>query len=253
MLAAAWPKRLIESAVKVRFAGDLAPLLPGRAVAPWNRTWLKKSATELAAAQYEGEGVPLCGQWAVGNGEVIACGFAPTAAEREAMARRIARPPRDPRFAVSWDAGPRLVVRVDAKDGGKYLNGLVLRLEVADERDGARVAAAAYDVPQVAPGRYERSLPAPRARSFATLRHEGRVIDRAALAGRYAPEFDAVGNDYAALRTLTERTGGRVIDRAWTKAIDFSFPRRELALGPWLALAAAVFVGLGLVRWRVGD
>jgi hypothetical protein len=145
------------------------------------------------------------------------------------------------------------VVRVDAKDGGKYLNGLVLRLEVADERDGARAAAAAHDVPQVAPGRYEISLRAPRARSFATLRHEGRVIDRAALAGRYAPEFDAVGNDYAALRTLTERTGGRVIDRAWTKAIDFAFPRRELALGPWLALAAAVVVGLGLARWRVGD
>jgi hypothetical protein len=252
MLAAAWPKRLIESAVNVRFAGDLAPLLSGRAVAPWNRTWLKKDATELGGATYEGESVPLVGRWAVGNGEVIACGFAPTSAEVEAMAQRIARPPRDPQFTVTWDAGPGLVVRVDAGDGGRYLNGLALRLEVA-EAEGDASRGMMQEVPQVAPGRYEIALPAPRAASFATLRHEGRVIDRVAVAGRYAPEFDAVGNDYAALRTLAERTGGRLIDRAWTKAIDFPFPRRELTLGPWLALAAAAVVGLGLVRWRVGD
>jgi hypothetical protein len=44
-----------------------------------------------------------------------------------------------------------------------------------------------------------------------------------------------------------------VIDRAWTKPIDFPFPRRELALAPWLALAAAVILGLGVARWRMGD
>jgi hypothetical protein len=253
MLAAAWPERLVASAVNIKYEGDLAPLLGGHAVAPWNRTWLKKGASELASATHEGERVPLCGRWAVGNGAVIACGFAPSEAELAAMAGRIARPPRDPRFTVTWDAGPRLVVRVDAAaEGGKYLNDLALRVELADENDAGRVSGG-HDVPQVSPGRYEVSLPAPRARSFATLRHDGRVVDRVAVAGRYAPEFDAIGNDHAAMRALAERTGGRVIDRAWTKAIDFPMPRRAVALGRWLALAGAFAVGLGLVRWRVGD
>jgi hypothetical protein len=252
LLSAAWPERLVASAENAIFSGDLSPL-PGRAVAPWNRTWLKKSALELANAKHEGEIVPLCARWAVGSGEVIACGFAPTAAEVGEMARLIARPPRDPRFTVAWDAGPRLAVRVDAAaQSGQYLNGLRLRLELADEADPARVQA--YEVQQTAPGHYEISLPAPRRRSFATLRQDeaARVIDRVAVAARYAPEFDAIGNDYAALRALAERTGGRVIDRAWRKAIDFPFPRRELSLAPWLGLAGAVALGVGLVRWRVG-
>jgi hypothetical protein len=234
------------------FTGELAPL-PGRAVSPWNRTWLKKSASELATAKHEGETVPLCGRWTVGSGEVIACGFAPTAAEVGAMARLIARPPRDPRFTVAWDAGPRLIVRVDAAQSGQYLNGLALRLELADEQQDPAARLQSYEVPQTAPGHYEISLPAPRRRSFATLRHEARVVDRIAVAARYAPEFDAVGNDYAALRALAERTGGRVIDRPWRKAINVPFPRRELSLAPWLALAGAVALGVGLARWRVGD
>jgi hypothetical protein len=252
LLTAAWPERVVSSAANAIFSGDLSPL-PGRAVAPWNRTWLKKSASELTSAKHAGEIVPLCGRWAVGSGEVIACGFAPTAAEVAAMARLIARPPRDPRFTVAWDAGPRLIVRVDAAQAGQYLNGLRLRLELADEADPARVQA--YEIPQTAPGHYELSLPAPRRRSFATLRHDdgAPVVDRIAVAARYAPEFDAVGNDYAALRALAERTGGRVIDRAWNKAIDIPFPKRELNLAPWLALAGAVALGVGLMRWRVGE
>ncbi|MDB5320667.1 MAG: hypothetical protein JWN40_2298, partial [Phycisphaerales bacterium] len=250
LLAAAWPERLIASAVKVQYEGDLAPL-SGREVGPWNRTWLKKGASELAGATHEGERVPMCARWTVGNGDVIACGFVPSDAELAAMAKRIARPPRDPRFTVGWEAGARLVVRVDAAEEGRYLNGLALRLELADENDAARVSG--YDVPQVGPGRYEVSLPAPRVRSFATLRQEGRVVDRVAVAGRYAPEFDAVGNDHAAMRTLAERTGGRVIDPGWVRPIDFPFPKREVALAPWLALGAAGVVGLGLIRWRMGD
>jgi hypothetical protein len=254
LLTAAWPERLVASAVNAMFSGDLSPL-PGRAVAPWNRTWLKKSASELANGKVNGETVPLCARWTVGSGEVIACGFAPTAAEVAAMARLIARPPRDPRFTVAWDAGPRLIVRVGAAQSGQYLNGLALRLELADEQDPA-ARLQSYEVPQTAPGHYELSLPAPRRRSFATLRHDddgARVIDRIAVAARYAPEFDAVGNDYAALRALTERTGGRLIDRAWRKAIDLPFPRRELSLAPWLALAGAGALGVGLARWRVWD
>jgi hypothetical protein len=70
LLSSAWPERLVTAAANVTFTGVLGGL-KGRAVTPWNRTWLKKGATELARAG----GEPLVARWGVGNGEVIACGF----------------------------------------------------------------------------------------------------------------------------------------------------------------------------------
>ncbi|HEY7120667.1 MAG TPA: vWA domain-containing protein [Tepidisphaeraceae bacterium] len=259
LLTSASPKRLIETPVTVRFEGELSALSGRAAVSPWNRTWLKKSASELARTQFGGEAVSLAARWSVGaEGTVIACGFAPDAAELEAMAKLAARPPRDPRFKVTWEtAGPRLGVRVDAADaGGRYLNDLRLRLAISGEEDGSAAPPVVHEIPQTAPGRYELTLPpGPRARSFATLREGaggGRVIDRVAVAGRYAPEFDAIGNDYDAMHALAHRTGGAVIDRAWTKPIDLPLPRREVDLTAWLALAGALALAAGLARWRLG-
>jgi hypothetical protein len=248
LLGSAWPKRLIEMPTNVRFINDLAAL-PPRPVLPWNRIWLKKSASPLAQTDYAAEQIPLCARWTVGNGEVVACGFAPTPAEIGAIAKLIAKPPRDPRFAITWNAGPNLKVRIDASQAGQYLNGLALKLDLSE--DESPTAAQIHAIPQTAAGRYELSLPAPRRRTFASIRQANSLIDRIAVAARYAPEFDAIGNNYDALRTLTQRTGGKVIDRSWTKPIDFPFPRRELALAPWLGFFGAVVMALGLARWRV--
>jgi hypothetical protein len=247
LLSSAWPERLVTSAANARFSGALSGL-GGRAVAPWNRTWLKKGATELVATASR---EPLGAQWGVGNGEVMACGFGVNEKELAAMVGLIARPPRDPRFTVTWEAGSKLGVRVDAAEGGKYLNDLKLRLEVAGEGSGAKGEGVA--IPQTGPGRYEIRLAAPRERSFATVQRGGTVIDRIAVAGRYAAEFDAVGNDYEALGRLAKRTGGKVIDRARRKPIEIEFPKREMALAPFLGLVGAVVLGLGLVRWRLGS
>lgn len=249
LLAAAWPKRLIESGTAISFTGDVATL-PSRVVSPWNRTWLKKSAAMLAQTDYENERVPLAAQWTSGSGEVVAMGFGPSADELNAIVRRIAKPPRDPRFTVTWDPGKNLTVRIDAAQGGKYLNGLPLRLELTDADDTQKIET--HEIPQTAPGRYELSLAAPRRRVFATLLHQKGIIDRISIAGRYAPEFDEIGNDYDALQTLAQRTGGKVIDRTWSRPIEFVFPRLELSLSPWLALAAALLLALGLIRWRWG-
>ena len=250
LLAAAWPKRLMDSPVTIAFGAELAGL-PARRTPTWNRTWLKGGAAQLAQTNHGGAGgIPLAARWNVGSGVVAACGFAPTPDEVAGLARLIARPPRDPRFTVALEAGPRLTVRVDAVENGKYLNGLALRLELADAENADR--ARVIDIPQTGPGRYELSIWAPRVRSFATVRHESRVIDRLAVAGRYAPEFEAIGNDYDALRTLARRTGGRVIDRAWSKPIEIPFPRRELLLTPFLALGGAMALAIGLIRWRMG-
>lgn len=249
LLASAWPQRLIRTPIGVGFTAELAGL-GRREISLWNRTWLKKSATALAHGNFQNETVPLCARWSLGNGEVAACGFMPTAGELEAMSKLIAKPPRDPRFTVTWDAGSRLSVRVDAAQGGTYLNALPLRLELSDAENPEKVESHA--IAQTAPGRYELSLPAPRRRMFATLLQNKSVIDRTSIAGRYAHEFDAVGNDYDALQALAARTGGKVIDRSWKRAIEFAFPRRELPLTPWLAILGATFLALGLTRWRFG-
>jgi hypothetical protein len=243
------PDRLIPTPTTITFASDLAAI-PSRPTKPWNRTWLKPAATELARTTHANETLPMSARWTLGSGEVIACAFAPTAAELETIAKLIARPPRDPRYAVTWDAGPRLTVRIDAADRGKYLNGEQFKLELTDE--DAPSKSAAHDVPQTAPGRYELSLPAPRTRSFASLHLNDRIIDRIALPARYAPEFDDIGNDYDAMRALANRTGGHVVDRSLTEPIEFKFPRRDLDLAPWLTLAAAITLALGLARWRYG-
>ena len=251
LLSGAWPDRFSRTPAGVTFTGDLASL-PGRRVEAWNRTWLKSGAAQLGVGTMrDKETVAMVARWANGNGAVVATAFAPTARELSAMAARIARPPRDPRFTVGWDAGAKLRVRVDAGQRGQYLNGLRLTLELSPADGGGK--GETYSIPQTAPGRYELSTPAPRGGTFATVRNGTTLVDRTAVAGRYAEEFDAIGNDYDALRALAARTGGQLIDAAWRRPIEVKFPTRGVELARWLALAGAVMVGAGLVRWRVGD
>jgi von Willebrand factor type A domain len=249
---AASPQLLERDPLAVTFVGDLARL-PGRRATPWNRTWLKEGATALGEARRrsDGERIIPAAHWNVGEGRAGAAAFAPTPAELGALADLLARPPRDPRFRVTWETGPRLVVKVDATDGEAYLNARNVSLEIAAVTGGeAPAAPRAQAVPQTGPGRYEVSLPAPRSPSLATLRVDGQVLERIAVAGRYAPEYDAIGNDRAALRALAERTGGKLIEPDMTGPIDFRWPPRDVSLTPWLAAAGGMFVALGLIWWR---
>lgn len=248
LLKEALPQRLSESPIQLRFEAPLSNL-GTRSTTPWNRTWLKKDATQLAQGKDGATDVPLAGRWNLGSGEVVACGFSPRVEEWEKLAALVARPPRDPRFAIRWESAERLKVSVDATRDGAAWNGLEMDVEVVGE-DGA--SPAARKVPQTAPGRYELSLPSPRQRGFATLRQAGRVLDRIPVAARYAPEFDAVGNDYEAMRALAQRTGGQVVDSSMHRALDVPVPHREVALSHWMGLAGAILVMLALAWWRIG-
>ncbi len=229
------PRRFVAGPTAVRWIGASGPAT----VAGRNRTWLKPTADELA----DGPDGPLAGQWRVGTGRVIAAGFVADPATLAALADRVAAEPRDPRLTVTWDAADVLRVSVDAVDGDRYLNGMAVTLDL----DGPSVP-----VPQTGPGAYAATVDAPRRPTIAVVRADGRVVERFAVPGRYAPEFDAVGNDRAALATLAGRTGGGVVEPAASGPIRFPGPPRRTPLAPPLATAAAACVAGGLVRWRRG-
>jgi hypothetical protein len=242
LFAQAAPMRLRNDPAEARFVG-LA--LANRAVSPWNRTWLKKGASTLAEAEPAGEKVALAARWQYGSGQVIAAAFSPTADESAKLASMSAQPARDPRLKVTWELDARIRVRVDAEDGGRSINGLKLSLELAG--DGI---AKSTTLAQISPGRYEAEIPAPRASALATVRLDGKVVDRAALPARYAPEFDAIGNDHEKMKQLADLTGGKIVPPNYQREIEFSWPQRETSLAPWLALLGAALLGVGLIAWQ---
>lgn len=248
LLAAASPGRLLTTPIQPHFLDRLSSL-PPRNFAPWNRTWLKKDSTALAEGTHDNESVPLAARWNVGSGEVVSCAFAPDAREWESLAALVARPARDPRFAVTWNAAQQLRVSIDAQQDGGPLNDLYFTLEVTAEDDPE---PRMINIPQSAPGHYDLSLPAPRRRGFAAVRMGNQIIDRIAVAARYAPEFDVIGNDHDAMRLLASRTGGAVVDSSITSPLDLRFPRRALTLGPWLGLIGSVLLLAALCWWRIG-
>jgi hypothetical protein len=206
----------------------------------FDRTWLKSGATELAKSASS----PLAAQWQIGNGRVLATAFTPPASHVQAMADRIAHPPRDPRFRVDWQAAGGRVI-VDAADGGHFLNGLPLRLELRPLHG----TVASVELTQTAPGRYETRLPQSAQPRLAVLRLDGLEVDRQTIPGRYAREFAGIGVDEANLRELARRTGGRVIGPAESGPI-LPTVWRDAALTPWLASLAVVLIGWSLVHWK---
>ncbi len=244
------PNLLQQNPMPVEFLGRLAGAAAVQ-VAPWNRTWLKQSAELLARHADDPAHPPAIATWRVGNGEVAAAAFDAGPDEIGALVKLIARPPHDPRYRVSWETGPHVRVTVEAFDGRTYLNEQHITLALESEGSGSAAPSDVRPVPQTGPGRYELSLPAPRTASLAVVRAGDRIIDRIAIAGRYAPEFDAIGNDRSALRELARRTGGQLIEPGQTTPLQFTWPTRTLSAVPLLATLGAVFVALGLGYWRM--
>lgn len=207
----------------------------------WNRVWLKPQATLLAETSAGHESLPMIAQWNIGEGRVTAAAFSPRPAATETLAGRVAAPPRDPRFHVSWETGNLLRVAVDAIVGTTYLNSQDLEIDWG---------GSSHQLPQTGPGRYELEIEAPTSPAIATLRAGGRVLERIALAGRYAPEFDAIGNDLSAMRELAGRSGGAVIPPNQGKPIEIHWPPRRVSMVPEIAIAGAFFIGLALIVWR---
>jgi hypothetical protein len=107
-------------------------------------------------------------------------------------------------------------------------------------------------MPQTGPGQYEMTTAAPRAPVLAIVTVDGQVAARIPVAGRYAPEFDAVGNDRQAMDDVASATGGRVVLPGETGRIDLGLPQRQVELTAWLALCGVLAVLYGLITWKRG-
>jgi hypothetical protein len=246
---AASPDRVQRDAIEVNFRQDAAAA-PRQNTSSWNRVWLKSGATLLADASLQTRTVPMAGRWHDGEGQAAATAFDPGPAQIGVLEKLIERAPHDPRFHVTFDAGQLLAVTVDAVDGNKPLNEEPISLDVKD-LSTAGMPSVSQAVPQTGPGLYEISVAAPRSPALATLRDRGRIIAQRAVAGRYAPEFENLGNNRDAMARLAQRSGGEVIAPDRTSPIDIRWPRPPMPLTSPLAIAGAALIGLGLAWWRL--
>lgn len=253
MLSASVPDGVRRDGVRVTFREAAAPAA-GQEARPWNRVWMKAGATKLADANDGGETVPLAGSWNVGEGRVLAAAFGPGTAQLEMLTKGAEGNPRDPRFGVSWESGARVHVTVEAAEGNRYLNDLPVTVELVDVSHDGAGKADVRALEQTAPGRYEATFAAPRTPRLGVVRVDGKAVERAAVAGRYAPEFEAVGNDHAAMEELARRSGGRVVGPAEGKRLDIRWPAERVPLTSGVAFlgAAAVLGALFAMRKRVG-
>jgi hypothetical protein len=245
-LAASHADPLSRQAVTVNFADRLqAPA--SRTIPAWNRTWPRPSSSAFVTGQIDGQAVTLGAQFDRGAGTVAAVAFAPTPPEAIAIADAVARPPRDPRLIVRWTDDVRLHLSVDATTPTAALNNLRISMTLLEDDGTPRQV---HTVPQVGPGLYALEIDPPSRPMLAIVTVEDRVVDRIALAGRYAPEFARIGNDRPAMSRLANTTGGTVIEPDVTAPIDFHWPTRRLPLIAPLSAAAAAFILLALALWR---
>jgi hypothetical protein len=180
---------------------------------------------------------------------VSAIAWPADAATVTALSAQIETPPRDPRFAIHFESGDAFKITVNAVDGRNFLNDLPLHIEWQDGDDLTAVTRAA-PIPQVGPGQYALTTPSRRRPGIATVMNGSERIDRFAVAGRYAPEFNEIGNDFSALEELARRTGGAVVRAGSMKPIDFRWPDRSTPVSPELTLAAFVAIAAALVLDR---
>ncbi len=266
LLRGAMTDAIGTQAMEIRFIND-ASNVTGETIQRWNRTWLKTGGTVVA------EGVPgapttptttssvtsprpMAARWRVGLGQVCAVAFTADARQAMAMADLVAGAPVDPRFSITCDAGSELRVWLDAAGPEGFINDLAaeVRLVAAEAAGGTGGPVGADDrvlpMRQTGPGHYEMATTAGREAVLAIVTVNGEVAGRIPVAGRYAREFDAVGNDEQAMADLASATGGGVVQPNQTGPIDLKMLAWELDLTPWLAFCGVVAVIWGLAAWK---
>ena len=235
---------LLKRALPTRY--EHSPLTAAAQTIPeWNQTWLRSDSNAILRAA----DTPLIATWQHGLGKVTAIAYPADATTITAVSTQIETPPRDPRFAVTWENGSSLKIEVDAIDGNAFLNGQSIQSELRSADDVSQTPET-NTIPQTGPGRYGLTIPTSRRARIVSVFNGTQVLARFAVSGRYAPEFDHIGNDLPALQELARRTGGRVIRSTQIGPIDFHWPLRATPLAPVLALMAFATFALALLLDR---
>ena len=236
---AAAAARLVAAARGGFAAGDVdaigaGPLAGLRYTAPgiWQTFPLADSEIMATAGTQ-----PAAARQHVGLGTVTAFAATPPAEAMATIIQRLQRSPIDPRFSVRVD---RASVRVIAVDGDQPMN---------DRQIVGRLAnAAEINFSQIAPGTY--SAAAPPGGGVLSIALGDVFVTAIALPDRYAEEFDAIGNDRAALADLAQATGGRLIEPGDRASLQLPRATRRINIDPWLLAGGFVATGAALLFLR---
>ena len=177
------------------------------------------------------------------------------------VVKRTDRPPEDPnRQITARIEGDHARITLDAQSGGElpdrhYLNFVRTDMVLVDPKGGKLTVP----LPQVAPGRYETSLPVQSDGVYtltATQREAGgkQVSISAGFVIPYSPEYRLTGTDQSLLEALVRRTGGRLIEDP-REAFAHTLPSVGTPQPLWppiIALLAILLVAdVGVRRVRV--
>jgi hypothetical protein len=176
---------------------------------------------------------PAAAAWQAGSGRVVAVSAMLNGNDFAELVGPFVQMATDPRFVAEWNDGSDTLT-VTAMENGRPMNGL----HVACERGGA-----SFPLSQISPGVYQANVERSGEASIAILKVDEATVGRVRVAGRYAKEFDLIGNDRAALAELAKRTGGAVVEADDNRPIPFPRRTKSLPIRTGLAGMAAV-VGL---------
>jgi Mg-chelatase subunit ChlD len=178
------------------------------------------------------------------------------------VVKRTDRPPEDPNRQVTVKIeGDRARITLDAQTGAElpdrhYLNFLPTEA-VLVEPSGAQQR---LPLPQVAPGRYEATVPvqADGVYTLTATQTDPTTGERSVQSGGfvvpYSPEYGLTGTDQNLLESLARRTGGKLISdpsEAFTHTLPSVGAPRPLWPLLMIALAILVVADVGVRRVRI--
>jgi Ca-activated chloride channel homolog len=177
------------------------------------------------------------------------------------VVKRTDRPPEDPNRQVSVKIeGDHARITLDAQTGAEqpdrhYLNFLPTQAVLVDPRGQEQTVP----LPQVAPGRYEASVPVQSDGVYTltatqTESSGEQAVQSSGFVVPYSPEYGLTGTDQTLLEGLVRRTGGKIISDP-TDAFAHTLPSvgAPRPLWPLLLLIMAVLLvaDVGVRRVRI--
>jgi hypothetical protein len=177
------------------------------------------------------------------------------------LVKRTDRPPEDPNRQVTVKIeGDRARITLDAQTGAeqpdrRYRNFLPTQAVLVDPRGGHTTVP----LPQVAPGRYETTVPVQNdgVYTLTAIQNEPtgeQAVQSSGFVVPYSPEYALTGTDTARLEALVRRTGGKMVSDP-TDAFAHTLPSvgAPRPLWPLLAVLLALFLvaDVGVRRVRI--